>query len=253
MKSLIVSTLALLVSTSLFATASNGHQNEGKPDFTCTSKAVGEWDYQFTINVSDEVLEVLQQSTNARYAPLVESIVKLEVAGDLPSAEPKYTCVYAPKSKMKYRATIKVFAESVVVLQSSKNARYAPIQYDIVREVPGEVEPEAPSAPLYSCTSEATGEWQYNFTLSVSETLLEIRQSSMVARYRPLLQVIAAASPTAEFPVGEPKFRCNYADPESKFGYNHTIEVYEDSVLVLRSSINARFSPLKFDILSGAE
>ncbi len=97
--------------------------------FSCTTDSVGEDHYVLTINIYEGILEILQQSVNARFAQLRYPIVE---TGTIVSRSPeKFSCATSRGAPDFYNLRLDVFDDRVVVHQSAINARFAELFYAI--------------------------------------------------------------------------------------------------------------------------
>lgn len=128
------------------------------------------------------------------------------------------------------------------------------VQDETLLPIEGETETEVVPVEdevLFSCAKGPLGKWQYNLSIEIKEAQATVLQSSMIARYAPLEYSIVRADDYV-LPEGKAKFKCTYVKENDPMQYRATIEVHADSILVLQSSMNARFAPLVFDIVKDA-
>ena len=112
------------------------------------------------------------------------------------------------------------------------------------------IETNAPSQPFFTCTISKPEQDLYYAKIALSETKLTINQSSRSARFAPIVHTIEK-NDTLGIPDVSAAFTCTVSKPEQD-GYHATISVYEDRVILLQSSRNARFAPLKYKIIAPA-
>lgn len=240
MKNAILGTFLLLASTSLF-----GNDAEGETKFSCNTESVGIYEHFTSIQVSDDTLTTQAHGMNIRSIPVHTPIALAPIGEELPTEEPKLSCVYSPESTNGYSALIEVYEDSVVVKQSSTNGRYAPLKYNFVKEDEAVEEP----AIEFSCNTDSVGIYQRYVSIAVSGDTLTTQVHAMNIRSIPVHTPIALAALGAKLPRGKPKYSCVFA-PESDVGYSAIIEVYKNSVVVKQSSIHAKYAALRFDFVS---
>lgn len=131
MKNAILASVMFLASLSANA-ASLENVDAPATLFKCSQGPVGEYKYNFSIEITEAQVGVYQSSMIARYAAIELPILEAEIGSELPTDEAKFSCVYESGESNQYRAEIKVYEDSVIVYQSSMNGRYAPLKFDIL-------------------------------------------------------------------------------------------------------------------------
>lgn len=100
------------------------------PEHSCSRESASADKYNLTINVYEKTMDVLQSSINARFAQLKYSIVKNDKLG-IPDQTPKFSCSITHTTADRYTKRIDVYTDRVIIMQSSRNARFAPLKYSI--------------------------------------------------------------------------------------------------------------------------
>lgn len=100
------------------------------PQFSCSHSVQGPNDYNFKVDVYHTTMTIAQSARNARFAMLKYKIVE-DQAVVVPSQASEFECSYFKPEANNYSVSIKVFEKVMVVQQSSKNARFAPMKYKI--------------------------------------------------------------------------------------------------------------------------
>ncbi len=108
-----------------------------KPQFSCTQAVPGQGSVNLSINVFETKMDVLRSSPTAKFAQLNYAITKNDNL-DVPFGEPQFKCTGFSAADNNYTLSIRVFDESLIILQSSDNARFAPLKYNIKLDNPAQ-------------------------------------------------------------------------------------------------------------------
>jgi hypothetical protein len=99
--------------------------------FTCTVSKPEQDLYKATIALSEAKLTIKQSSRSARFAMIEHAVEKDDTLG-IPEANAKFTCSVSKPERDAYQATISVYEDRVILLQSSRSARFAPLKYKVI-------------------------------------------------------------------------------------------------------------------------
>ncbi|MCX6124226.1 MAG: hypothetical protein NTV34_05685 [Proteobacteria bacterium] len=99
--------------------------------FTCTLSKPELDGYYATIILSEAKLNIKQSSRSARFAMIEHGVEKDDTLG-IPNAKATFTCSISKPEQDSYHATISVYEDRVILLQSSRSARFAPLKYKII-------------------------------------------------------------------------------------------------------------------------
>ena len=98
---------------------------------TCTVSKPEQDGYQATFALSETKLNINQSSRSARYAPIEHAIEKNDTLG-IPDVNAKFTCSVSKPEQDAYHATLSVYEDRVILVQSSRSARFAAVKYKII-------------------------------------------------------------------------------------------------------------------------
>ena len=122
-------TLAALAAT-LFSMNAHAVREHGgrlqKPTWTC-EQYVAESGYRISVEAAETWVRIRQESPIARYAPIDLNVEQVGFTGEV---SPEISCEQASET---YSIRVLVKDGVVQILQSSPNARYAPVQLEEVK------------------------------------------------------------------------------------------------------------------------
>ncbi len=123
--------LSILVGCGTASTSESQLDARRSTPLTCAVSKPEQDGYQATFVLSETKLNINQSSRSARYAPIEHAIEKNDTLG-IPDVNAKFTCSVSKPEQDAYHATLSVYEDRVILLQSSRSARFAAVKYKII-------------------------------------------------------------------------------------------------------------------------